>query len=498
MGDIQKFQLKLTQMKKLFVALLPLLFLSVSVHSQQSESLYIEWFGEDTIANTMIWHGIDYAMNIENEKAVTMLEAGLKHDPSLFAPHVQLAMLSGGEKRAQHKAMAKKLVVGKNEVSKLFVSLLDIDWATPDAGDQWRSTWKKMFVLAYDGGYVHFRYAMSLQDPDERRSEFEKLFAKNEAAGMEIGHIHNLLGYGYYTQGDKEKAKMHFEKYLELRPDGYNAYDSMAEFYRNEGDLEKSLEYYEKARNHYGGAINARTAIEELETEIANKDKGNLLVMQSEYVIPEYMDEYMQWGKEYKELAAKTNFRGFYVSAGDGAFHYIVNVGKEMSGIDEYDEEWEQWGKDNPEVGAMFDKYKHTISKSESLVWRHMPAHSYSPKEAGDTLQTYSRVYFAYPKVGHKDKLKDLISQFKTIWENSGVTQGWQVYENVYGKEAGCVAIVSSFDSPKGWMADEEDVKTKVDKEKLKNLMSEWGKHIRKGENAERYPQPDLSHSNPQ
>ena len=37
---------------------------------------------------------------------------------------------------------------------------------------------------------------------------------------------------------DKEKAKSLFEEYIELYPNGYNPYDSMGEFYYNEGDLE--------------------------------------------------------------------------------------------------------------------------------------------------------------------------------------------------------------------------------------------------------------------
>ena len=184
----------------------------------------------DTIANTMIWRAMDHVLNIENEKAYTLFEAGLNQDPSLFAPHVQLAMLSGGDKREHHKKMAKKLVAGKNEVSQLFVSLLDIERG-PGAAEIWRSTWKKMHKLAYEGKYVHFRYAQSIEDPLARIAEFEKLAAKIEADGGNNGHVHNLLGYAHYTQGDKEKAKMHFNKYLELRPDGYNAYDSMADYF---------------------------------------------------------------------------------------------------------------------------------------------------------------------------------------------------------------------------------------------------------------------------
>ena len=260
-------------MKTTLKLFLTVLLTPVVLFSQQTESQYIQWSGNDTIANAMVWQGIDNNMNIENEKAFTFFDAAVTKDPTLFAPHVVLAMLSNGDMKAYHKAEAKKLVEDKNEVSKLFVSLLDITKETENAGDVWRATWKKMYGLAYDGAFVNYMYARSLQDAKERIFELEKLAAKLEKAGRNNGHIHNILGYTYYTEGDKVKAKAHLDIYMELRPNGYNAYDSMAEYYLNENDMDNALKYYKSAREHYPGAVNAMNKIREIKEKMPAKEE---------------------------------------------------------------------------------------------------------------------------------------------------------------------------------------------------------------------------------
>lgn len=244
-----------------------LMLLPLLVIAQETESQYIQWTGEDEIANALVGAGIDHAMNIEFEKAYTFFDAAVKKDPTLFAPHVMLRNFSRGEKRAYHKEQAQKLVEGKNEVSKLYVSLMDIKWKDNEenARMQRDEIWKKMHELAYDGKFVHFRYIQTLKDENARIAEYEKLAAKLEEADRNSGHVHNMLGYTHYAMGNKDKAKAHFEKYIELRPEGYNAYDSMAEFYMNEGDNENAMKYYKKALMYYPGANNAKEKLEELE-----------------------------------------------------------------------------------------------------------------------------------------------------------------------------------------------------------------------------------------
>ena len=258
-------------MKTTLKLFLMVLLLPVALFSQKVESQYIQWGGNDTIANAMVMRGMDHMMNVELEKAYTFFDAAVAQDPTLFAPHVVLANLSGGEKRDLHAAAAKKHVEGKNEVSKMFVATLDIDWKEEGAADKNRDHWAKMFELAYDGGFVNFRYAMSRKEVKERITELEKLAARNGKKGRSNAHVHNILGYMYYAEGDKVKAKAHFDKYLELRPNGYNAYDSMGEYYFNEGDMETAMAYYKKARMHYPAARSANDKIKEIEEKMKAK-----------------------------------------------------------------------------------------------------------------------------------------------------------------------------------------------------------------------------------
>lgn len=261
-------------MKTIIRLFLTVLLIPIVLVSQETEAMGIEWSGDDDVVNAMLWQGIDHHMNIEREKAYTFFDAAVTKDPTLFAPHVALAMLSNGDMRDYHIAEAKKLVEGKGEVSKLYVSLLDITKETENAGDVWRSTWKKMYELAPDGAmFVNFNYARSRKEVKERIMELEKLATKLEKAERNNGHVHNLLGYTYYAEGNKEKAKAHLDKYLELRPNGYNAYDSMAEYYMNEGDMDNALTYYKKAIAHYPGATNARDKIDEIEEKMPKKEK---------------------------------------------------------------------------------------------------------------------------------------------------------------------------------------------------------------------------------
>ena len=58
---------------------------------------------------------------------------------------------------------------------------------------------------------------------------------------------HNMLGYCYLYTDQMDKAKMAFEKYIELLPDAANPYDSMGEYYMKTKDYEKAAELYQKA-----------------------------------------------------------------------------------------------------------------------------------------------------------------------------------------------------------------------------------------------------------
>lgn len=57
----------------------------------------------------------------------------------------------------------------------------------------------------------------------------------------------NLLGYLYMEKNDMAKAESFFDKYLSLRPDLANPYDSKGDYFMRAGKIEEAIRLYEKA-----------------------------------------------------------------------------------------------------------------------------------------------------------------------------------------------------------------------------------------------------------
>ena len=62
----------------------------------------------------------------------------------------------------------------------------------------------------------------------------------------------------------KDYFKEYFEKYIETYPNGHNPYDSMGEFYFNEGDMEKAKSFYLKAIEMYPSVSNAKEMVRKI------------------------------------------------------------------------------------------------------------------------------------------------------------------------------------------------------------------------------------------
>ena len=246
---------------------------------------YIEWQSDNDFANEMTNAAFVHLYNVEYEKAMVFFEKALEYDPSLFGPHVVLAGLSpeGSEKSEMHIKKAKENVADNNDTSKLFVSLLDLPRQSrwwPLLGPGAHDKWAEMRSIEPKGKLIHFYYSFTIPGLENKIREMESLLSElsdgvGETESLAVSGDHsymiapitNVLGYFYYNQGDKEKAKSLFEEYIDLHPNGYNSYDSMGEFYYNEGDLESAKSYYSKAVENYFGANTANGKLRELNAE---------------------------------------------------------------------------------------------------------------------------------------------------------------------------------------------------------------------------------------
>jgi Tfp pilus assembly protein PilF len=73
---------------------------------------------------------------------------------------------------------------------------------------------------------------------------------------------------------DMAKAKECFEKYIKLYPNGYNPYDSMGEYYMNNGDMANSKKYYTMAVEKYPFATSSVEALQKI-NDMAKKEAAN-------------------------------------------------------------------------------------------------------------------------------------------------------------------------------------------------------------------------------
>ena len=253
-----------------------------------TDGAYIEWTSSVDNANEMLYHAMNHMYNVEREKSQTFYEKALEYDASLFAPHVILAGLArkGSNKEKMHITKAKELVANKNETSKLFVSLLDVERQTanwPLISKGAHELWAKMREMEQKGKLIHFYYAFTVPGYNNKIVEMEKLLLElkdkegdskslpisGDHSNM-IGPIINSMGYFHYANGDKEKAKELFEEYMSLYPNGYNPYDSMGEYYFNEGDYENAKLHYNKALDIYPSSVSANTMLNRI-NELKNK-----------------------------------------------------------------------------------------------------------------------------------------------------------------------------------------------------------------------------------
>jgi len=101
-----------------------------------------------------------------------------------------------------------------------------------------------------------------------KRKQVETKLAGDEfkaASPRMLERILNNLGYNLFLDQKTVAAGEVFELNTRLFPSAFNTWDSLAEFYLNKGDKEKSKAYYVKSLELNPENTNASTALENME-----------------------------------------------------------------------------------------------------------------------------------------------------------------------------------------------------------------------------------------
>jgi hypothetical protein len=223
--------------------------------------------------------------------------------------------------------------------------------------------------------------------------------------------------------------------------------------------------------------------------------RGDLILVQSENVIPEHRDAYIQWAKEFKVVADKANFRSFWVDSDPKGFYYIFVIGKSMADYDAFEKEWEAYRKANPAVDALLMKYKHTFSGSKSELWRHSPSQSYTPAGYKDQNDAgYSRFYSAVIKPGSEEEAVKVLMEYKKAWGENTIKTPYNIYWSVLGGVNGTIVVVDNYKDRQAWLESRAEVFSKVGEAKLTELDKRWRALIVSENEWESTPRLDLGH----
>jgi Tfp pilus assembly protein PilF len=227
------------------VALLPALLLSAPAFAQkdvvQAKSTEAKktmtWTSKSAKAKELASKAADHYMNAEFEAAHAGFAKALELDPDFTIALAYMANLTKGEVKKAYVQKTLKSAANKTEGEKLFASLVEPEL---DAAKR-RDIIAQLRLLYPDGGMINTMYVNTRETPEERfeaAQEFLKRFPDK-------AWIHNSIAYMYLLdKKDNDMAKKHFEKYIEMYPQGYNPYDSMGEYYLTIGDNVNAEKYY--------------------------------------------------------------------------------------------------------------------------------------------------------------------------------------------------------------------------------------------------------------
>lgn len=222
------------------------------------------WTTKSAKASELCSEGVNLFFNIEFARAYEKMKAALELDPNHTVALVCMTNLTGGELRKKYMDRAAKSLDGKTAGEKLFASTV-AEGTTPEKN---RETFAKLHSMFPDGSMLAANYVFTRANPDEQFKACEDYLKKFPDKAW----VYNIMAYYYMNQKkDMAKAKAYFEKYLAAYPEGYNPYDSMGEYYFENGDMENSKKYYRMSLERYpfnNSAINKLADIRSIPTNM--------------------------------------------------------------------------------------------------------------------------------------------------------------------------------------------------------------------------------------
>lgn len=196
------------------------------------------------------------AINVYNEalafmeklyfaQALDKFEKALNEDPDFFMPAYRLALYSlyehDDESFKKYANQAIQANTKLSEAEELMRSVLEVLLENQKADIS--SKGREIIALHPNDKEAYLNHAFYLYFMDDTEGYIQTL---NDAMKVteDVATIHNALGYAYMKLGRLNEAEEAFDKYIELKPDEPNPYDSKGDYYMEVGDYQKAYDNY--------------------------------------------------------------------------------------------------------------------------------------------------------------------------------------------------------------------------------------------------------------
>lgn len=243
--------LKTLYMNKLYIlTLLALSIVSTAIPQDWDKRMkHLPVSSKSDRAKSQYYEAIDLIANSHQQEAYQTLHSAIQIEPELFMAHAYLAFFEAREKTRGNGSLDRALALydpaNKTPAEeKVYMLLKEIKSGT------YANIVPLCDELVEEYNYVIGAYELASFLTDYLLNDIMATIGyKQELVDRfpEYGPGYNLTGHYYLHNGETEKAREAFEKYINYTPNESNAYFRMGEYYQHAGNYELSAENFERA-----------------------------------------------------------------------------------------------------------------------------------------------------------------------------------------------------------------------------------------------------------
>lgn len=222
-------------MKKIHLLLyLMMISLSSSVLAQSKGEM--PFSSSSANANKLIRNAWVALSDAKREEANNYLRQVLSEDPGCGMAYASLGSVNSQERTANLRKAAE-LKLSADE--KMF-----LDGVLAGRDKKPNAEFFEPLIKKYPRDYYLHLWVMFTHTDKDRAIAIGENIAKRNP---KFSPVYNFLGYLYMDKNDMGKAEGNFDKYISLRPELANVYDSKGDYMIRTGKTEEAIELYEKA-----------------------------------------------------------------------------------------------------------------------------------------------------------------------------------------------------------------------------------------------------------